>query len=122
MAPEGLFFVEVPNRDDIYKRSLGAHIIVFNASGLELLLHRAGFDVIHSTSVGRPIEMLLPRKNAITRFIDSLPPFLIRLLLRVGSLGRVSEEPGETMMLEVQGTHRQWLRVVAKTQGLLDSH
>jgi len=58
-----LLFIEVPNREDLYLDSLGAHIIVFNTSSLYSLLINLGFHIINIATVGYQVSKLMSKKS-----------------------------------------------------------
>lgn len=58
-----LLFLEVPNQENLYLKSLGAHIFVFSISGLSSLLKNLGFHILNITTVGYSISKLISEKS-----------------------------------------------------------
>jgi len=79
MKDDAILFLEVPNRDDLYKESLGLHTFIFNSPCLTKLIKDVGFHIIDITTAGCPIPMLIPKRG----FFSQLKKRIIRLFMLI---------------------------------------
>lgn len=84
---DGYLFIEVPNRDDRFKKDVFPHLLFFNSKSLENTLREAGFNLVGSQVVGNLVshskfENYLER--AILKARYALPrPILFNTLSRI---------------------------------------
>jgi SAM-dependent methyltransferase len=55
LKPGGAVFVEVPNRDDRYKKDLGPHLFVFACESLDRMFALLGMPVVDLVTCGFPV-------------------------------------------------------------------
>ena len=75
MKQNAFLFIEVPNRDDLYKKSLGLHTLVFNAPALRNFMIKIGFHILNIITVGSPVLELIPNENIYfkKKIINKIP-------------------------------------------------
>jgi len=56
LADKGLIFVDVPNKDYLFKKDVFPHTLFFNKQSLEILLQESGLTVKHICGWGRSMD------------------------------------------------------------------
>lgn len=110
---DGVIFVEVPNKDYIYKDAYDPHLLFFDSHTLKLLFEQAGFEVVCMQSSGRPLqEVILQTKTRSLRRRISLKIFSILAgILRKEYLKHFCTRQ---FQLRCYGQERQWLRALIR--------
>ncbi len=120
LIDEGLMYIDVPYRDDLYKTDITPHLLFWNIKSLSEAVTSAGLEVLFCDSAG------MPRKMARQYFKPAVFPekffnlwrwkgFVKRLLGR----SKIGFRFNEYAHFEVDqsGGQRQWLRCVARKNG-----
>ena len=81
LQKDGRIFIEVPNRDDLYKKALSLHTIVFNVSGFNKILREIGYRVIDISTAGQPIPELIPNISILKKKIRRVLPKRVRTII-----------------------------------------
>jgi len=111
LTEEGVLFVEVPNRDDLFKSSVFPHLLFFSPKSLESLLKKMSLDMITIEAWGKSYKNSPLNKNApliirsVSKFLSLVARFLpswLASLLVANLFGINKRHP--------QGT---WIRVMA---------
>lgn len=118
LAPRGLVFVDVPNRDQRYKPDVFPHLVFFSLDGLERLLDRTGYIALETAVFGRtpaktplgiegrgPLDALIDRAYALRRITPA-----------EFSAGFYDRYYGASL----RGEDGTWLRAVACVQDVSD--
>ena len=64
LSNDGLLFVDVPNRDDLFKVDVFPHILFFSPQSLKLLMELANLTILDLDTWGNPMEKSPLNKNA----------------------------------------------------------
>jgi hypothetical protein len=117
MQSRGYLFIDVPNRDDLYKPTVEPHILFWEKRSLEKALGDTGFEILFCDSAGLSWKEAsrfydrtsLSRKIRNRWFWISL---MNRLLRRMGTRKRI--DFAERLELGHYGEKRQWLRCIGR--------
>ena len=117
LVRDGILFLEVPHRDDLYKYWVGPHILFWEQKSLIHVLGRAGMDVMFCQSAGMRREeakKFLAKSSIIKKAID---PWYWAVLINKG-LGIAGVKKRFNTFGKFQsdtyGEDRQWLRCIAR--------
>jgi len=116
MKPSGALFIEVPNKDFLYKERNQPHLLFFDVQTLESIVAKAGYNIIRVDSCGMNISYLAP----IYRQRFKLLRKIIKNILPTAAVKRISKKANESSIstlsacTSVYGDERQWLRLAAK--------
>lgn len=120
LVNDGILFLEVPHRDDLYKHWVGPHILFWEERSLRNVLGKAGMDVIFCKSAGMrrdEAKRFLAKSSKIRKAKD---PWYWAVLINK-ALGVVGVKKRFNTFKKFQsdtyGGDRQWLRCVARRIG-----
>lgn len=101
LSDQGVLFIEVPNRDHLYKKYNEPHLIFFDPASLCALVKKAGFEVVQADTCGPTVGELR----------------------KMNAAGSGQKNPDELLRLEIEqllknvsqyGKDRKWIRLVAR--------
>ena len=105
----GYLFIDVPQRDDLFKPILEPHVVVFDKESLINLAVATGYELVHISSYGREQESLIKElKKGRSLFLkmasrlSNLLPFTRRLFLY------------RYFKFHIEGEKRWWIRAIFK--------
>ncbi len=110
----GLLFIEVPNRDYLFKARNEPHLIFFDPDSLTSLVKRAGYRVLKVDTCGQLIGDMENRQTHagwVRGFIRSLLPGGIQKLIKKIIDKRAAETVVESVFQ--YGPERRWIRLAA---------
>lgn len=113
LKKDGYIFIEVPNRDDLHKKVLEPHLIVFEKKSLESLIGIVNMKIIDLTTVGESIRKLSQFKTLSSSFqkiIKKLLPDKIKKRMT----SQICDFQIKRLKLNDYGGNRCWLRVIMK--------
>jgi len=113
----GYIFIDVPNRDDLYKPTVEPHILFWERMSLERALLESGFEVLFSDTVGLvqgKARLFFGRAPLFQRMASRWfwVSLMNRLLRKMGTKKRVNFVGW--LGLNHYGENRQWLRCVGR--------
>ncbi len=119
LTDDGLMYVDVPFRDDLYKQDVEPHLLFFDMDSLAKVLQKAGLQILFCDSSG------MQRKNAARVFQRrSLGKRVIDPWSWIGLINRLLSISGTKMHIdnfskfkaEEYGGERQWVRCIAQNK------
>lgn len=134
MRNNALLFIEVPNRDDLYKRFLGLHTVVFNVSVFHKILNEIGYKIVKIITVGPSIHKLIAKNTFLSIFKDKIKKIfpkkikhMIVIQLRnkiynvIGNINRIGKKITRPVLLNKKynmfdnyGKNRRYIRILAQ--------
>ncbi|MFH1378787.1 MAG: methyltransferase domain-containing protein [bacterium] len=115
----GYIFIDIPERDDLFKPFLEPHVMVYTKQSLLRLLEKLSLTIIHCTGYGIERSRLVQQTTLwgkIVKKIFSLKKFLCRqmyiVLLRKNSHEVELMSQYKEYKLDQEGSDRWWLRTV----------
>jgi 2-polyprenyl-3-methyl-5-hydroxy-6-metoxy-1,4-benzoquinol methylase len=108
----GLFFVETPHRDDLFKSDVFPHLIFFSLPGLKTLIGNSFLEIIDSDIWGRSREKS-PLNHKRSKWIRR-QEILLNLMTRVVSSHISSALFARHFGIDVRHERGTWIRVVAR--------
>lgn len=118
MKRSGIIFIEVPNKDFLYKKRNQPHLMFFEFSTLGNVVSAAGFSVLRCETCGMLISNLIPMHRRSFKILRSLVKAIIPTAA-INKLRRKNYEASVNSLLEctsLYGGDRQWIRLVAKME------
>jgi SAM-dependent methyltransferase len=112
----GTVFIDVPNRDDLYKKTVEPHLLFWEKKSLENVLMEAGFKVLFCDSVGMSRDQfrMLFFESSLAK--KALSPWRWSLLMNKGLARLGIDKRFDTFkkfQAETYGEGRQWVRCLA---------
>lgn len=111
-----LLFIEVPNKDYLYKNINDPHVLFFENFSLKNLVSSAGYNVINIHSCGRLISDMFSNQNQLLKTIKSF----IRKILPKHQLSKIKDGRNKERKnnlikyVNIYGEDRQWIRLLAE--------
>ncbi len=123
---DGFLFLEMPNKDHIWKTIFEPHVLFFSQNAMTSLLNHSFIEDFDIVSCGRSLKILAKERNFVKRQKHRVGRVLRSLGLRRSSAngkGSISEDSARSMYeMDRYGEERQWLRVTARKHNRERNH
>jgi len=115
ISDDGLLFIDVPNRDDLYKPDVFPHLLFFSPENLKLLMEQVDLTIIDLDTWGNPREKSpLNRCASVTMKITTK---LIGRLTRFAPAGFSIFMLSELYQVNARHGRGTWIRLLACNAG-----
>jgi 2-polyprenyl-3-methyl-5-hydroxy-6-metoxy-1,4-benzoquinol methylase len=136
LEKDGVIFLEVPNEDYLHKEILEPHVVIYNKKSMNELLKKMNSDILNLTSIGRPLEDLITKKNFFVILNNKSKQFLPNIVLNISNYFAVTKFMEnktkkyvdvskldkknsikyykDFYQLDSYGENRQWIRAIIK--------
>ena len=114
----GVLFLEIPNKDYMFKKLFEPHVLFFNANSLDVLLNEFPFYDIEIVGCGRELDNI-PKERSMKKVFRRQIGNILRLMGFRKKNSRDNNILNIEMIREIYemdklGRERQWLRAIAK--------
>ena len=119
LSKMGYLYIDVPNKDYLYKPTVDPHLLFFSKKSLEIALKQVGYSIIFCDTVGMKMNM------AKSFFGHHETPTIYKLLRpfhRADQINKILNRIGLEQIIDsfkliksdTYGGNRQWLRCIAQ--------
>lgn len=112
LNPNGLLFIEVPNRDYRYKDDFDSHLFFFNLQSMQAILQEHG-EVLDVCTVGKVASTLKIKNTKPQHGLIAMAKEVLKSVIAVASLDMLNKHI-ERYDMNKYGDDRQWLRALLK--------
>ena len=115
----GYIFIDIPQRDDLFKPILEPHVTVFTSESLMNLVSKLGLGIVHITGYGQKISTIRAElndkkstatvaKTAMNNMLNEIK----NLTLRSNKFDKKIKDLYMYYRFDEEGTERRWIRAI----------
>lgn len=112
LKPDGLLFIEVPNRDYRYKDDFDSHLFFFDLESMQAILQKHG-EVLDVCTVGKAASTLRIKNTKPQHGFVAMAKEVIKYIIAIASPDMLNKDI-ERYEMNKYGNDRQWLRAILK--------